>query len=450
MIGAPAMRSLNARVTLGAGLVLAVFIILSALALERAFRESARSAREERLLAQIYLLMAAAEVDGSGHLHISATSLEPRLDLPDSGLYATIVDGDGKLVWQSRSGQTVDLPAIRVLTAGSQSFAQMAHAGRAYLAKAYGVSWATGQSSYPFTFTVTEDARAYDEQLAIYRRSLWTSLGVMGLLLLAAQWLSLRWGLRPLRHVADELNRLEAGQQQSIGGHYPHEVQRLVDNLNSVLNHEREQQQRYRNALSDLAHSLKTPLALIRGTAREGAANSIQAIEQQVDQMDRIVGYHLQRAAASGRSAMAASLGMRSSVERMIAAMKKVYSDKNPRFQVDIADELLFRGDEGDLTELLGNLLDNACKWCRHTIRVSALIRDAQLHIIVEDDGPGIADADAARVLDRGMRADETKPGHGIGLAVVREIASAYGGGISVGTSALGGASVTVTLPQDA
>ena len=188
----------------------------------------------------------------------------------------------------------------------------------------------------------------------------------------------------------------------------------------------------------------------MRGTAREGTANSIQAIEQQVDQMDRIVGYHLQRAAASGRSAMAASLGMRSSVERMIAAMKKVYSDKNPRFQVDIADDLLFRGDEGDLTELLGNLLDNACKWCRHTIRVSARIRDGQLHIVVEDDGPGIADADAARVLDRGMRADETKPGHGIGLAVVREIAGAYGGGISVGTSALGGACVTVTLPQDA
>lgn len=444
------MRSLNARVTLGAGLVLAVFIVLSALALERAFRESARSAREERLLAQIYLLMAAAEVDGSGDLRISATSLEPRLDLPDSGLYATIVDGDGKLVWQSRSGQSVDLPAITVLTAGNQSFAQTVHAGHAYLAKTYGVSWATGQASYPFTFAVTEDARAYDEQLAIYRRSLWTSLGVMGLFLLAAQWLSLRWGLRPLRHVADELNRLEAGQQQSIGGHYPHEVQRLVDNLNSVLNHERKQQQRYRNALSDLAHSLKTPLALMRGTAREGTANSIQAIEQQVDQMDRIVGYHLQRAAASGRSAMAASLGMRSSVERMIAAMKKVYSDKNPRFQVDIADDLLFRGDEGDLTELLGNLLDNACKWCRHTIRVSARIRDAQLHIVVEDDGPGIADADAARVLDRGMRADETKPGHGIGLAVVREIAGAYGGGISVGTSALGGACVTVTLPQDA
>ena len=441
------MHSLNARITVSAAIVLAIFVALSAFALEKAFRDSARNAREERLLAQIYLLMAAAEVDVDGALRIGNRSAEPRLDLPDSGLYAFVVDGNGTTVWRSRSGLALELPSTPTLAAGRQTFTQTTYSGERYLTKAYGINWNTDNGAYPFTFSVIENSSAFDEQLNVYRRSLWTWLGAMALLLLVSQWATLRWGLAPLRHVSNELNRLEAGKQHRISGHYPSEVQRLADNLNAVLSHEHKQQQRYRNALADLAHSLKTPLALARGTVREGETTNAKSIEQQVDQMDRIIGYHLQRAAASGRSTLTAPVALGPVIERIVAALKKVYSDKKFRIVVDIDSHVRFRGDAGDLTEMMGNLLDNACKWCRDKVRISASSDQAHLKICVEDDGPGISDTDAARVFMRGARTDETVPGHGIGLAVVREIVEAYGGEASIGNSALGGTLVELHLP---
>jgi two-component system sensor histidine kinase PhoQ len=271
----------------------------------------------------------------------------------------------------------------------------------------------------------------------------------MALLLLVAQWFTLRWGLSPLRRVANELNRLKVGKQQHISGRYPSEVQRLTDSLNAVLSHERTQQQRYRDALADLAHSLKTPLALIRGMARESSPPQATSLAEQIDHMDKIIGYHLQRAAASGRTSMTTPVPLCPVVDRVLAALEKVHSGKPVAASLDINPELQFRGDEGDLTEILGNVLDNAFKWCRNTVRISAGMDDGGLRLCVEDDGPGIDDVDSARVLLRGARADETVPGHGIGLAVVREIVEAYGGHISIENSALGGAMIALHLPGD-
>ena len=444
------MRSLNARITFSAVVVLAVFIVISAVALEKAFRDSARNAREERLLAQIYLLMAAAEVDDNGVLEITDGPAEPKLDLPGSGLYASIVDGRSRIVWQSRSALSVDVPPAATLAAGARSFTQETHADQPYLVTSYGVNWSAGGASHPFTFSVAEDAGAYREQLNIYRRSLWGWLGAMALMLLVAQWFTLRWGLSPLRRVANELTRLEVGKQQQISGRYPSEVQRLTDSLNTVLSHERTQRQRYRDALADLAHSLKTPLALIRGTTRDISNPQAASLEEQIERMDRIIGYHLQRAAASGRSTMTTPVALRPAAERILAALGKVHSGKAVAVSAEINPELRFRGDEGDLTEILGNILDNAFKWCRTTVRISAEIDRGELRIRVEDDGPGIDDVDSARVLMRGARADESVPGHGIGLAVVREIVEAYGGRIKIGESALGGALIELHVPSDA
>jgi len=443
------MRSLTARVTVGAGLVLAVFVALSAFALERAFRDSARSSREERLLAQVYLLMAAAEVDAQGQLTLGNAPSDPKLEVPGSGLYAVISDGQGHALWRSHSALNVELPQISPLPAGSHAFDEAAGSGDGFFVQSFGVSWATAGGSYPFTFGVAEDLHPYHEQLNIYRRSLWGWLGAMALLLLVAQLLILRWGLSPLRQVADELTRLEQGQQQNIAGNYPTEVRRLTDNLNTLLTHERARQKRYRDALADLAHSLKTPLALVRGALSMAKPEPElgRALEEQVERMDRIVGYHLQRAAASGRSGLAAPLPLRPAVERTLKALAKVHAEQQIETEIVIDPAIRFRGDEGDLMELLGNVLDNACKWCRGRVRICASVSGGELALSVEDDGPGISEANAQRVLERGNRADQSVPGHGIGLAVTRDIVDAYGGRIVIARSALGGAGVTLRLP---
>ena len=326
-------------------------------------------------------------------------------------------------------------------------FREVTLAGKHYLVKSYGIKWNTDTGAYPFTFSVTEDSRAFEEQLSVYRHSLWIWLGILAVLLLVSQWSTLRWGLAPLRKMSSELNRLEAGEQQQIAGSYPSEVQRLTDNLNAVVSHERKQQQRYRNALADLAHSLKTPLALMRGIARGSTLPEAHSIEEQVDQMDKIISYHLQRAAASGRSTLSSPVELDSVVERIVGALTKVYAERKLEIHIDIDSDTRFRGDAGDLTEILGNLLDNACKWARKSVRISARNSDGFLRLCIEDDGPGISRADAERVFTRGTRTDEKVPGHGIGLAVVRELVEAYGGTASIGTSELGGARVTLQLP---
>jgi two-component system sensor histidine kinase PhoQ len=446
-----AMRSLNARVALSAGLVLAIFVALSAFALERAFRDSARSARQDRLLAQVYLLMAAAEVDAQGRLTLSGGPPEPRLDLPGSGLYASIVDASGTPVWRSRSTLALDLPVPRTLEPGVQRFEEIAAAnGARLLAQRFGVSWTTGGASYPFTFSVMEDIEPFEQQLSVYRRSLWGWLGAMAVLLLAVLWLTLRWGLRPLRQVANELGQLEQGHQQQLTGDYPTELRGLTDNLNALLTRERAQLQRYRDALADLAHSLKTPLALMRGSLHGSVQQpTSRMLEDQIERMDRIVGYHLQRASTTGLRALAAPHPLRALAERLTSALSRVHADKRIEVSVDIGPGMTTRIDEGDLTELLGNVLDNAFKWGTRRVRVAAARNAAGALVVeVEDDGPGIAPADAQQVLERGMRADESVPGHGIGLAVVRDILSAYDGRIEIGRSGLGGARVTLTLPE--
>ncbi|MEO8628275.1 MAG: ATP-binding protein [Betaproteobacteria bacterium] len=446
------MRSLNARVALSAGLVLAVFVALAAFALERAFRDSARSAREERLLAQVYLLMAATEVSPAGQVTLSNAPAEASFDLPGSGLYATIADAQGHPVWRSRSALSVNAPFITSIPAGTQHFEQVDARGHSYFLQSFGVTWSAKPRSYPLTFSVAEDLKAYSQQLSVYRHTLWGWLGAGTVLLLAVQWATLRWGLRPLRLVADEVRRLEQGEQQHIEGNYPTELKALTDNLNTLLSHERAQQKRYRDALADLAHSLKTPLALVRGVLSrpQPQADVARSLEEQVERMDRIVGYHLQRASASARSRLLAPQPLRPAVERVSRALHKVYAEKAIVFDVDVAAALRFRGDEGDLLELLGNVLDNACKWCHARVRINAKLdsdRADALVLTIEDDGPGIEEADAQRVLQRGTRVDQTVPGHGIGLAVTRDIIDAYEGRIVIARSMLGGAAVTMVLP---
>ena len=445
------MASLHTRILLAATLVLAGFFGVTGLVLDSAYRHSAESALQERLQGYAYALVAVMEPDAGGRVHITNALPIPRLFTPGSGLYGRVLRNDGRRAWISPSAAGLEIPFPQGLRRGERRFQRLgAPGGLRLYSFNIGVSWqeAAGPSG-TYTFSVAEAMDALEADIRGFRHTLWGALGMVAAVLLAVQGFILRWGLRPLRQVAAELRAIEAGLKPRLEGRYPRELQALADNLNALVQSEREHLRRFRNALDDLAHSLKTPLAVMRSTVESEASPEAlrRVVEEQVARMTRIIEYQLQRGATSGPSAMAAPVALRPVVEKVVQALDKVYADKAIRWHVQVAEGLCFHGDESDLMEVLGNLLDNACKWCRQHITVSARRAAEGLRIIVEDDGPGIAADQVQDLLRRRRRGDDEVPGHGIGLAMVQDIVSAYGGTCSIGTAEDGGARVTVLLP---
>jgi two-component system sensor histidine kinase PhoQ len=227
--------------------------------------------------------------------------------------------------------------------------------------------------------------------------------------------------------------------------------------MNALLRSDRERLARYRNTLGNLAHSLKTPLAVIRsltsGSELQGLAAAKQ-LQEQVGRMDEIVGYQLKRAAMSGGSGLgSAPIEVAGVLEALRTTLQKVYAEKGVAIELQVDPSSRYLGDQGDLMEIAGNLLDNACKWCRKQVRFAASpysppgARRDGVQFVIEDDGPGIAPEKRELVLQRGARLDERVSGQGIGLSVVQELANLSGGDVLIAESSLGGAKITVRLP---
>jgi two-component system sensor histidine kinase PhoQ len=219
-----------------------------------------------------------------------------------------------------------------------------------------------------------------------------------------------------------------------------------------LIGNERARSERYRNTLDNLAHSLKTPLAAIRSVVSEQPKSDGNAkIEEQIERMNDIVRYQLRKPASYvGGSLGVAPVPVEEELKRMVEGLRKVYRDKVPEIRLDVGPNVRFRGDLGDFMELSGNLLDNAFKWCRKEVRVQLRTEgaadDGRIRMTVSDDGPGIPENAAFRLMQRGVRLDESAPGHGIGLAVVRDIVTSYNGEVRIGRSSLGGAEISISI----
>ena len=447
--------SLHARLLLAASIVLTLFLGATGWALDRAFHEAAERALRERLQVHLYSLLAAAELDKKDRMQLPPDLPEPRFGLPGSGLYAELARADGTDRWQSRSALGLKLALGSRPAVGERLFQTIGGAdGKPLLALSQGVAWPDSRGvSRHYVFSVAEHLDGFNRQIAVFRRNLWGWLAGAGLLLLAAQGLILRWGLKPLRTVASDLARIEAGDTDRLRGDYPKELRGLTDNLNTLLASTHAHLARYRDSLGNLAHSLKTPLAVLRGAlgVHGDEAEKRQVMDEQIERMRELIEFQLARAATAGRGALAAPIAVRPHAEKIVRALERVYAEKRVQASSEIAEEAIFRGDEGDLTELLGNLVDNAFKWCRQRVVVRARpISDAaggsRLELTVEDDGPGIAPEEAERLTKRGARGDTTVAGQGIGLSVVRDTVTLYGGELRFARSALGGTAVTVRL----
>jgi len=415
--------SLAARAALATGFVLAAFLGVVGLTLTRTAADSALKGLQDRLQNFVVAYLAGTEVGRSGKVLLPDTPPDPSFSRPGSGLYAVAI-GDNGFRWESPSAIGRDFGFLHALEPGEGQFVGPVDTrmGRLYY-YIYGVALDTAEKkSVHLTFMVAQTEDQLEGRNAVFRRSLIFWLSSLGVMLILLQMLLLRWSLTPLRKVANEMSRVERGDRDHLGDQYPAELTGLTERINAFIDSEREQRVRTRNTLADLAHSLKTPLA---------------------------------RAATSGRQTFAATtIPIAGHAEDLVQSLEKVYAAKNVLCEFDIDDNAAFYGEQGDLLELMGNLLENAFKWARHRVLLVVKMRPvagrprAGLWISVEDDGPGIDDDKIESVLQRGVRGDERVQGHGIGLSIVQDIIRAYGGELQVDRSPeFNGARFSVKLP---
>jgi two-component system sensor histidine kinase PhoQ len=451
------MTSLNRRLLTSVFVLLIVFFGLTIVLLDLLFRDLSERSLRESLDAQIVALVGASEPDDHGNVLPAGPLAEVRLKQPGSGLYAEIRTRRGIQLWRSPSVVGTEIDFGSGVAPGARRYERRQLAdGSQVMALTSGLSWeiARGESR-DFVFSVATDLAPYDAQLQRYRGQLLGWFLGLAILLLVGLAVLLRWVLKPVRGIEAEIREIEAGSRDSLGLKLPRELSGLAANLNALLTGERRRAERYRNTLGNLAHSLKTPLAVMRtAVSTETTKERQRLIDEQIDRMDRIVQHQLKRAAATGASVVGRSaVAVQPLLAELRAALLKVYSSKDLLFELDVTRGTQFAGDRGDLFELLGNLLDNACKWCHARVGVSVrravdATGRAQLQIVIEDDGAGIAAHDRQRMLERGARADEAVPGQGLGLAMVQEIVALYEGRLDIGDSRLGGARIVVTLPS--
>ena len=460
--------SLHARQLLAASLGLIAFLGFTGVALDEAFRKTAISNLSERLQNYAHAYLGEFEFTRDNELIEPPRGQTPdsRFLQPGSGLYA--VARGQTFHWSSPSALGRALPEPELLKPGEQrleptplTFVDDKGVTHYVYRFSYGLAWEQGDSGQEnnvtrFTMAVYEDAQQLELQVGVFRRALWGYLGLAAVLLLLVQMLVLRWSLQPLRQLENELSRVRRGVSDRLSGNHPQELQQITDSINGLIESEYTHLDQNRNALSDLAHSLKTPLAVLRSRLDSGASQEElrQEVGAQVQRMTEMVSYQLSRAARSGHALFSAPIAIEPRAEEIVASLEKVYKGKGAICEFEIDPEASFYGELGDLQELLGNLLENAFKWSGQRVLLTVTVdpakanRRAGVFLAVEDDGPGVALENVDNLLQRGVRGDERVHGHGIGLAIVQDIVRAYRGELKVERSAeLGGARFSVHFP---
>lgn len=440
-------RSIRARLLGATFLLLLLFFSVLALVLVTAFRQSSEQALNEKLLSEIYGLLAAAEVSAEGQIEFPEQFPQFRFLQADSGLAGEVFGDDAVSLWRSDSMGVVRFLAPAPKVAGEALFDSPTLNGDTWYRATLSVSWELeGGQLIPLRFSVAESGLGLGAEVREFRNTVLRWLSAAALLLLVTEGLVMRWGLLPLARAAREIDEVKIGRRDNLGPGYPQELKSVTGNLNSLLDQQRQHLGRYRHVLADAAHSIKTPLAALKN----GLAGDGENL-QQVDAIDRIIEYHLKKAATAGPAVLQAPVPVAPLVDQLVSSLKKVYADKNLQFVTNTQPESQFPGDTGDFFELLGNLLDNACKAAHKQVSCSIAPRRIAggdfLEIEVTDDGPGIDGDLKELILQRGMQVDPGKVGQGVGLAVVGDILAFYRGGLEIGESPAGGAVFTARIP---
>lgn len=445
------VSSLRVRLMLGAAVTVSVFMLALFPALQQVFTSALEESIEQRLAADASALISAARIS-QGQLRMPEKLPGEEFDILPARQLGFIYDNKGSLLWRSRSSENVQISYNPKYDGHGHEFMRAQDtAGREFLVYDVEVNLLRGQSA-AFSIVTMQPVSDYQLMYDNLRQQLYVWLGLALLLLLGFLWLGLGWGIRSLRSLSAELDDVETGKRAALSDEHPRELLRLTRSLNRLLESERQQSERYRHSLDDLAHSLKTPLAVLQGVgevilAQPSSAEQARTLQGQVNRMNQQISYQLQRASLRKSGLLRYQVKLQPLLTSLIEALDKVYRDKQVVISQEYSAELRVPVEQGALLELLGNILENAYRLCISEIRITARLTEMDCELIVEDDGPGVPKHQRERILKRGERLDTQYPGQGIGTAVVKDIIDSYAGQLFVEDSTLGGAQFRVIFP---
>ena len=422
---------------------------------DRSFTASAEKAAIARLDLHLYALLGSVEISDSG-VALPVYITAQQFNNVNSGLYAVMLNYDSEIEWASSSIQYADtflsnsnmqLPGRgqKVISIGDDSVEPL-------FMLSYGIAWEAAGQLKDYVVVVGESMGSYNDLVLSYRQTLWGWLCGAGLLLLLVQFFVLHYTLNPLRLIVSDLADIQDGRRESLGEDFPQELSSLITSVNDLVDYEAKQKEYYRNNLANLAHSLKTPLAVLRAGISESNLDQLRGeFSIQIDNLNQLINYQLQRSIIPSGKLMSKPVQLLTVVSKLRRTLEKVYAGKQLQITVNIDNAENFYGDEHDIYEVLGNLMENACKYTDTKVVVATEStpghkKKKQCCIIVEDDGSGIPPDEVESALSRGVRLDSQNHGQGIGLAMVADLVEGYKGEIKIEKSELGGCRFVVVI----
>lgn len=454
------VNSLSFRLLASSALIAVVLLAVAAFLLNALFQQALERNFDQRLKAALDGILANVELTADGTPRLQGPIADTRFSLPLSGWYWQVSSTDKRerlLASDSLLEQNIAVPdaALGKRDAeGVASFSAVDKEGKQLRVieqrlKLFG-------SPQDFSFLVAGNFDELKAEVTSFRQTLLTVLGLLGAGLLLALLAQVRFGLRPLAEMQHALNDIRGGKIEMLHDNFPGEIQPVADELNLLVQANFEVIERARMQVGNLAHALKTPISVLTNEARDNKGPLADKVKEQIDVMRDQVNLYLDRAR---RAARAQTIGSATDVEPVLQSLARtlmrINRDRDLKITVDAPANLRFRGERQDLEEMVGNVMDNACKWAKSKILVKAVQLAPSgddgrswLMLTVNDDGPGIPAANRAEALKRGQRLDESKPGSGLGMSIISETASMYGGAIELSDSEWSGLSFNLKLPS--
>ncbi len=446
-------QSLRLRLLLAQAASVVVALVLAGIGLTVLFERHLERRVDAELATYVRQFAAHLVIDADGELTLEAPLADPRFAVPLSGLYWQIEDQKTGTVLRSRSlwDDVLPLPVDEPEPGQAHRHPLPGPGGSILLVHERLVLLDQAGGDRRIRIAAAVDRATLDDARADYVRQLATALAGLAIVLVAAAAVQVWYGLRPFEAVRRSVTAVREGRAKRLAGRFPDEIRPLVQEVDALLEAQEQSLAQARQRAADLAHGLKTPLTVLGSEARSLAAKGENKAAAELDRLARDMRRHIDRELARTRLAGAAGRGQATAlapaIDRLVETLRRSPAGGARDWQFAVPEHLRVAVEADDLGELLGNLLDNAAKWARSDISVEALKDAGDVRLTIADDGPGVAAAELDQLGTRGHRLDTTRPGHGIGLAIARDIASAYGGSIAFANRRDGGLCVTLTLP---